>query len=422
MSSRKKILIISYSHLNSDPRVRRQIKALAEKFDIHTGGLSPVEFGNFPFYRIDTDTDFKYKPIVFHLNKPFAIRKFLSLMIILRGFLVRTRNKWRQKVFYSLFPLKYLWLVYWDDSKKDLVDEYKRQRFDAVLANDMIAVPVAYEIAKETGARLIFDAHEYSPGENDSNEEWVKFTKPLIYDICYKYLPKVDIMFTVCQGIADEYEKIFGKRSIVITNATDYYSLEPVAPEKDKIKMVHHGAAIAERHIDLMIKLVDLLDERFTLDLILMPTQAAYYNEIKEMIRNNPRIKMLPAVKTEEIPTKTNHYDLGLFLLPPVNLNYHFALPNKLFEFIQARLAVAIGPSPEMKRIVEEHDLGIVSKNFELKEIAAALNALDAETLLRYKKNANTCASVLNSSANAHIMIQAISRLLKVEEPVPPVA
>ena len=69
-------------------------------------------------------------------------------------------------------------------------------------------------------------------------------------------------------------------------------------------------------------------------------------------------------------------YDIGLFLLSPANFNYYHALPNKLFEFVQARLAVAIGPSPEMARIVNDHDLGIVAPDFEPTTMAAHLNAL----------------------------------------------
>ena len=53
-----------------------------------------------------------------------------------------------------------------------------------------------------------------------------------------------------------------------------------------------------------------------------------------------------------EIVDTIAEYDIGLFILSPINFNYYHALPNKLFEFIQARLAIAVSPSPEMARIV----------------------------------------------------------------------
>ena len=54
-----------------------------------------------------------------------------------------------------------------------------------------------------------------------------------------------------------------------------------------------------------------------------------------------------------ELPRMANDYDVGLYLLPPTNFNQRYALPNKFFEFIQGRLAIAIGPSPEMAKLVE---------------------------------------------------------------------
>jgi hypothetical protein len=63
-----------------------------------------------------------------------------------------------------------------------------------------------------------------------------------------------------------------------------------------------------------------------------------------------------------------------------MTFNLKYILPNKFFEFIQARLAVAIGPSVEMKRLVKEWDCGIVAANFEAKSMAAEINRLTPGT------------------------------------------
>ena len=49
-----------------------------------------------------------------------------------------------------------------------------------------------------------------------------------------------------------------------------------------------------------------------------------------------------------------NQYDVGVFLLPASFPNQVHVLPNKLFDYIQARLAVAIGPSHEMAEVVRD--------------------------------------------------------------------
>jgi len=113
-----------------------------------------------------------------------------------------------------------------------------------------------------------------------------------------------------------------------------------------------------------------------------------------------------------EICEATNQYDIGLFLLPPVNLNYRFALPNKLFEFIQARLAVAIGPSPEMARVVRAHKVGVVSESFDPASMADSLNSLTREDLIRFKQASHRSADQLCFEAVSDRLLAVIQDLL----------
>jgi hypothetical protein len=103
---------------------------------------------------------------------------------------------------------------------------------------------------------------------------------------------------------------------------------------------------------------------------------------------------------------------VGLFLLPPVNFNYRFALPNKFFEFIQARLAVAIGPSTEMARIVEEHSLGVIADSFRPDGLANALEQLTDESIRGYKLAADRAARQLNYEAAGRVLLHEIERLV----------
>jgi hypothetical protein len=113
-----------------------------------------------------------------------------------------------------------------------------------------------------------------------------------------------------------------------------------------------------------------------------------------------------------EIVPFTNQYDIGLFLVPPTNFNLEHTLPNKFFEFIQARLAVAIGPSIEMKKIVEEYDCGVVSSDFTPKTLAKQLNALTTEKITYYKNQSHKAASVLNADTNRRRIKEIVSELI----------
>jgi len=202
--------------------------------------------------------------------------------------------------------------------------------------------------------------------------------------LCRTYLPKVDCHTVVCDSIGKQYEQDTGVPYTVMTNATRFYDLEPVLSpdEEGPIRLVHHGYANPSRHIEDMINLMKDLDERFTLTLYLKVHNSLSYDQyLRRLAHHEPRIVFKEIVPMQELPDHLNSYDMGLYLLRPVNFNQEHALPNKLFEFIQARLAVAIGPSIKMKAIVEKSRIGIVSPDFSIESLATLLCLMTKEDL-----------------------------------------
>jgi hypothetical protein len=114
----------------------------------------------------------------------------------------------------------------------------------------------------------------------------------------------------------------------------------------------------------------------------------------------------------KDIPYAINKYDIGLFFLEPVNFNYKHALPNKLFEFVQARLAIAIGPSPEMASIVNKYDLGLVTKSFDPKEMARSLNELTKEKIQYYKNQSHRFARELSADENKKKLLKIVAGMI----------
>jgi hypothetical protein len=112
------------------------------------------------------------------------------------------------------------------------------------------------------------------------------------------------------------------------------------------------------------------------------------------------------------VVTTIQPYDIGVFLLPPVNFNYENTLPNKLFDFIQARLGVAIGPTPEMASIVNQYSIGVVSEEFTPASLAKKLNALTAEQVAAFKTNAGVAAKELNAERNEAIFNELVKEVL----------
>lgn len=382
------VLVVSFSPLDHDPRVRRQLFALSERgCQLTAAGYTDPNIDGVAYWPV------KCGP------SGLAQKLFKVLLLKLR-----------------LFSLYYRRM----DAVRGLVrvwEQENRPAFDLVVANDIDALPVALELAN--GAPVFFDAHEFSPGE------WGSWTFDFIFRRyrqwqCSKYLGKATAMSTVCLGIAETYAKEFGIGvPEVIMNAPRYSDIRPKPVDHARIRLVHHGAALVDRRLEVMIDMLSLLDERFSLDFYLMTDfakGAGYRDELKsraDALHLGDRVSFLDPVPTEDIPATISQYDIGVYPLQPKCLNEELALPNKFFEFIQARLAIAIGPSTEMARVLREHDLGVVAEDFSAEAMAKAISSLTPQDIQRFKGNADVAAKALSFDAQAPKFLKVVENLLR---------
>jgi hypothetical protein len=112
-----------------------------------------------------------------------------------------------------------------------------------------------------------------------------------------------------------------------------------------------------------------------------------------------------------EISKMINQYDLGIILIPPTNFNYKNTLPNKLFEFIQARIGIASGPTPEIEACIKKYDIGVVSNDFNPVSLAGLLNKLTTSQIMEFKENSNNAAKILSAEENMKKINQVVSVL-----------
>ncbi len=309
----------------------------------------------------------------------------------------------------NLFRLRtghYRHLV-WVPGLRELAARH-RGRHDFIAVHDLRLLPVALAIRGRRG-RVFFDAREYYARHYEDLLWWRLTYQRFNRDLCRRYLRRADVVATVSPGLATEYRREFGTACEVMPSLPAPLDLvpQPVAP--DRVRLVHHGLASPSRRLEGMILMVDHLPERFTLDLILVPADPAYLEKLRRLCATRPRVRLLPPLPFAQLVAATNTYDVGVFLVPPVSFNLRFALPNKFFEFVQARLMIAIGPSVDMARYVREHDLGVVAADFQPASLAAALAPLTAADVARFKANAHRAAAVLNSrQTDAQIRAHAL--------------
>ena len=371
MTSKKNILIIKFSNLSRQPRVHRQIIFLQYSYNVFSAGFD--------------------RPTSLNKHRYFNIKIPISK--------------------YGLLD-KLCWNLPIVNRALTSFSHLNKQKFDLIIAHDPFTLPISLILARKNNAKVLLDAHEYTPREYE--DIWIQkhFLSHLWHCLCKRYLKRADAIITVCNGLAKEYEKDYGVGCEIITNAPFYSNLKPKSPDKDRIKMIYHGAAHPSRKTEDMILLMDHLDYRFHLDLMLIKNSPRYFRKLYDLGKMNPRISFLDPVPMLDIPKRTNNYDIGLFLLSPTSFSYRMALPNKLFEYIQARLAIAIWPSPEMAKIVNEYNCGIISEDFTIESMAKKLNSLSTDDIVKYKMNSHIAAGYLCAEKNEEILMNIVDNLL----------
>jgi glycosyltransferase involved in cell wall biosynthesis len=218
---------------------------------------------------------------------------------------------------------------------------------------------------------------------------------------------------TVCRGIADRYQRDYAIDADVVMNASAYAELEP-SVTRAPLRLIHSGGANPARKIELMIDAMRGI-EGATLDLMLMSTGPGTVEALQAHAKDVPNVRFRDPVPFDELVPTLQQYDVGVFLLPPTNFNYEMALPNKLFEYVQARLAVVISPSPEMARIVREHDLGVVSEDFTSESFREAIRSLTAAKVEQFKANSHAAARALSAERATEPWAEAIEAIAGVE-------
>ena len=88
------------------------------------------------------------------------------------------------------------------------------------------------------------------------------------------------------------------------------------------------------------------------------------------------KVEFLGRLHYEELWPHTQIGDVGLSIEEDLGINYRYALPNKLFDYIQARLPVLVSDLPEMKKIVEKYSIGEVLKSREPKLLAEQIKRM----------------------------------------------
>jgi len=373
MNAKPRLLIVSFSDISSDARVLKQVRLFADRYDVTTCG-----YGDAP------------DPRVRHLQlaPEIEFRTWTRTELVAR----RYRH------------------IYWNQPAVKAVLDLAGSagRFDVVLADDIDTVGVALALEPTRGVHA--DIHEYAPRQYDEILVWRVFVAPYVRWMCRQFLPRAGSMTTVGGGLADEYRRVFGLEAAVVTNATPYAELEP-SPVTADIRIVHSGAALRNRRLEVIVEAVETSTAPVSLDLYLMGNDPGYVEELRSMTAQSARVRVLDPVPYNELIGILNGYDIGIHVIPPTNFNNRWSLPNKFFDYVQARLGLIIGPSPEMASRLSAHGNGAVADGFDADSVRRVLDSLTVDQVRAWKQASHAAAREMSSEVEVLTWQAAIDRL-----------
>ena len=226
--------------------------------------------------------------------------------------------------------------------------------------------------------KLIYDAHEHYPSLIAENSLFPDFVRPLVRlfaDIEERILIRfADVVVTVDQILCKEYKKHHNNVHII----SNYPKLELFKPDDLNYEdggIIYVGGISGDRGIYQMINAAN----RANVKLICVGnfTDELNENEITNFLEENPskNVVFTGLLSHSKVVEYINISTLGLSLLQPIP-RYEKAVPIKLFEYMACGLPVVASNFPEISKVVEEANCGILVDPTDINKIANAITYL----------------------------------------------
>ena len=271
------------------------------------------------------------------------------------------------------------------------------KNFDILHCNDLNTLPIAFFVNffYKKKYKVVYDAHEYETaiqGLRGIKKITVKWTERNLINY-------VDKVIVVSDSIANEYVKLYNIiKPSVILNAPQFIDIiEPrdIFREELNIKIdqnifLYQGLLSDGRGLDILLETF----KSFQSDLCIIIFMG--HGDMKEKIRyeasKSNNIYFYDSVPPDVLLNYTSSADYGISLIEDSCLSYRYCLPNKLFEYLMAFIPVIVSDLPEMKKVVEVNNVGVVSKinteslSAKIKSILEIDKSLIRDNIIRIRK------------------------------------
>lgn len=239
---------------------------------------------------------------------------------------------------------------------------------------------------------LVYDSHEFFTGVPElmnspvRRNVWKFLEKTL--------LPKIKYGYTVNESIQNLYKNLYGINLKVVKNVPIYdppkiftkinYDIQPFI-------LNMQGAGInKDRGYEEAIGAMQYLPNNFILQII---GDGTVLNDLKKLtikLELQNKVIFIPKVSPTLLKEYTKNAHLGLSLDKDICPNSLYSLPNKLFNYIHAGVPILASNLPEVKKIIEQYNVGICVNEVDAQTIAKSIITLFEDKTLLALFNNNT--------------------------------
>ncbi len=329
-------------------------------------------------------------------------KKENSLPMQIREYKTHRFKLWFEKgpLFYACFNLRlFCFLLF--------------SKADVLLANDLDTLPANFLASKIKGKPLVYDSHEYF------TEVPELINRPRVQKIWrqleQKMVPNIQYAYTVCTSIAQIYSEKYGTNFKVVRNIPFARSVSAKTKKENNRKIVlYQGAVNVGRGLEQVIRAMQFVNHAK----LVIAGDGDIKTQLEELVKNKKledKVEFTGQLSIEELAKITPQADLGLSVEEDLGLNYRFALPNKLFDYIQALVPVLVTNLPEMAAIVNEYKIGEITSSMEPKALAKTINKIlsDDESQKMWQTNLQQAAQDLTWEKEEKILRDIFKRFTK---------
>ena len=270
-----------------------------------------------------------------------------SKKLITRSYTIKRFRLWFNKgpLFYANLNIRFFFFLL-------------RADVDIILSNDLDTLPAGWLAAKLRRKKLVFDSHELFPEVPELVRRpvvrsiWLLIERILIKRISYGS--------TVSDAIANHYNNKYNKPFVVIRNVGRFHNdtdFEGIIKDDDKKTIIYQGALNVGRGLELAIQSM-MHVENIRLQIIGDGNIREKLEKLVSDLGLDNKVEFVGRIPLEELWEYTAKAHLGISLEEDLGLNYQFALPNKLFDYIQARIPVVVSDLKELSAMVDRYAIG----------------------------------------------------------------